>query len=69
MGYMVAMGPCYGCGVIITFNPERVPSIVVRGVREPICRSCVERANPLREANGLEPIVIFPDSYEPTEVT
>jgi hypothetical protein len=42
----------------------RVPSIDVSGSREPICRDCVERVNPMRKANGLEPIVPFDDAYE-----
>lgn len=67
MGYAMAMGPCIGCGRLFSFNPVAVPSAVVDGVREPICRDCVERANPIRIAKGLEPIVIRPDAYEPVE--
>lgn len=76
-GYMFILGSCFGCGQRFTFNADHVPSISinhdtgkvdpVRGVKEPICRSCVERANPIREKNGLPPIVIHPDSYEPQE--
>jgi len=74
-GYAIAMGPCYGCGQIFGYNPHRVPSIRVgpdelfspTGERKPICRSCVDRANPVRRANGLEPITVYPDSYEPIE--
>jgi hypothetical protein len=36
-------------------------------VREPICRNCVERVNPQRIKNGLEPIVPLPDAYEPVD--
>jgi len=48
------------------FNPLRVPSIrpTENSPREPICRACVERANPMRIANGLPPIAILPDAYE-----
>jgi len=67
MGYALCMGPCIGCGAIFSFNPMRVPSIRVRGEREPICRACVERVNPVRIANGLEPIVPLPDAYEGCE--
>jgi len=65
MGYVFILGNCVCCGSPFTFNPLRVPSVRVSGVREPICRTCVERANPLREAKGLEPIRILEDAYEP----
>jgi hypothetical protein len=67
MGYAIALGPCVGCGRVFGFNPHRVPSVIVNGEREPICRDCVERSNPARIANGLEPIAILPDAYEPLE--
>ena len=65
MGYMFGLSPCYGCKVPFTYNVDRVPSVVVNGVREPICADCVERVNPKRIANGLEPIVPLPGAYEP----
>lgn len=68
MGYMMAMGPCIGCKALFSFNPNRVPSVTVGGKKEPICRNCVDRANPLRVKNGLEPIVPAPDAYEAEEV-
>jgi hypothetical protein len=64
MGYALATGTCYGCGRVFSFNPVRVPSIPIDGVRKPICRECVERANPRRVANGLEPIVPAHDAYD-----
>ena len=67
MGYAFAMSACFGCGRTFSFNPVRVPSITVDGTRRPICRDCVERVNPLRVANGLEPIVPLPDAYEPVD--
>lgn len=67
-GWMFVLGDCYECGRPFTFNAEHVPSVVVDGQREPFCRECVERANPVRIANGLEPIVPHPDAYEPGEV-
>jgi hypothetical protein len=66
-GYMMGMAKCFGCGKPFWFNPHRVPSIIVDGEREPVCADCVERANPQRIANGLEPIVPLPDAYEPSE--
>jgi hypothetical protein len=42
----------------------RVPSITHNGDRKPICRECVTRVNPMRIANGLEPIVPAADAYD-----
>jgi hypothetical protein len=68
MGYMFVLGQCYGCKRMFSFNADWVPSVPINGVREPICRDCVERANPQRIANGLDPIVPHPEAYEPQEV-
>jgi hypothetical protein len=67
MGYAFAHSPCCGCGHFFSYNPVRVPSVRINGVREPICRACVERVNPLRIQNGLEPIKPFSDAYEPID--
>ena len=64
MGYAMMVGPCIGCGHIFGFNPMRVPSVRVNGVREPICLACVTLANEKRKELGLEPFVIKPDAYE-----
>jgi hypothetical protein len=65
MGYAQAFSPCFQCGKTFAYNPHRVPSVKVEGNREPLCRNCVEEANPLRIKNGLPPIMINPDAYEP----
>jgi hypothetical protein len=44
-----------------------VPSININGTRQPLCRSCIEVANPIRVENGLEPIEILPGAYEASE--
>lgn len=67
MSYMIAMGSCVGCGCVMCFNPHKVPSILVKGVREPVCRTCIERANPQRKAMGLEEFKIQPGAYEPAD--
>jgi hypothetical protein len=67
MGYAMAIGPCIGCGQIFPFNPMRVPSVRVNGEREPVCRACVERANPERIKRGLAPITVLPGAYEPAD--
>jgi len=66
-GVVQALSECYCCGRMFFYNPHRVPSIPVHGVREPICRSCVDAVNPRRVANGLEPIVPLPGAYEPMD--
>lgn len=33
MSAIMAMAPCFGCGSLFTFNPDKVPSI-------PICSGC-----------------------------
>ena len=67
MGCVFALSACCGCGGLFTYNPLRVPSLVVKGTREPICRSCLERANPERVARGLAPIEIRPGAYDSCE--
>jgi hypothetical protein len=69
MGFMLCTGQCCVCRGLFSFNPSRVPSAVVNGKREPICRACVERANPLREERGLPKINILPGAYEAEEVS
>lgn len=64
MGYVFATSPCANCGRLFNYNPNLVPSVRVNGVREPICRDCVEWANPLRKEKGLDPIKVLPGAYE-----
>lgn len=66
-GAVFCLAPCIGCGGLFCFHPDRVPSLLVDGVREPICEDCVRAVNPIRKANGLEEIVPLPGAYEPAE--
>jgi len=68
MGWMFVLGECAVCRKLFSFNADRVPSVVVRGQREPVCRACVEHANPLRKEKGLREIVILPGAYDAGEV-
>lgn len=68
MSYMQAVSACFGCGRTFCYNPELVPSVRVKGVREPFCLDCVERANPIRREKGLSEIVPAPGAYEAQEV-
>lgn len=63
MGFVFCVGTCFGCKGPMTFNPNLVPSISINGVKEPICKTCVDKVNPVRIKNGLEPIVLHPDAY------
>lgn len=65
MGYYLMVGTCVGCGRLFGFHPHQVPSILRNGIREPVCLDCINRANPIRKAQGLEEIVPLPDAYEP----
>jgi len=66
MGYAFVIGECYTCGKTFTFNPVRVPSTPdERGVKQPICRGCMEYINREREKMGKPPFTIPTDAYEP----
>jgi hypothetical protein len=67
MGYAYATSACFGCGRLFSYNPVRVPSIRHQGDRKPVCETCVERANPERIKNGLDPIVPHPEAYQPCD--
>jgi len=69
MAYMIAHSACFGCKRIFAYNPEWVPSIRDPKTceKEPVCRQCIDAANPHRIANGLEPIQVHPLAYTPEE--
>lgn len=65
MGYVMVTAPCFGCGKVFTFHPNKVPSINHDGAgRRPVCLECVERVNPMRAKNGLPLIEVMPGAYE-----
>ena len=64
MGYAFVIGDCFVCKRTFTFNPMKVPSLKDKeGVRQPICKSCIEMANKLKVEKGVEPFVIPVDAY------
>jgi hypothetical protein len=67
MAYVQAYSACYSCKRLIAYNPDLVPSIRINGVREPVCRACIQQANPVRIAKGLQPITISPGAYEASD--
>jgi len=67
MGYLIVIGPCFGCGKVFAFSAQRVPSVVVEGDRRPVCADCIEHVNPMRVANGLPLFTPLPGAYEAGE--
>jgi len=68
MGYAIMFGTCFCCRRTFGFNPNKVPSLRdADNVRQPVCKDCVDTANPVRIKNGLEPIHYAPDAYQPCE--
>ena len=67
MGYALAFGLCAQCKQPFGFNPVRVPSVRVNGEKEPVCKLCIDRANPIRKERGLPEFTVHPDAYEPVE--
>lgn len=64
MGYAFCLGTCINCAKSISFNPRRVPSIKVDGVKEPLCAECCAKWNEIhRVSKGLEPIPPHKDAY------
>ncbi len=61
---MMAMGACFGCGSLFSFNPVHVPSF--RG--EPVCGVCMGVVNEKRKTMGLVPHPISPEAYGAEEV-
>lgn len=65
IGWAVVYSACWCCGREFGYNPHRVPSIRIDGVREPTCRTCMKTANEVREAAGVKPHTILSGAYEP----
>jgi hypothetical protein len=65
--YSLVTGPCMACQRLFAYNQDHVPSHRVNGVREPICRKCIDGVNSIRIQRGDDPFPIHPDAYEPKE--
>jgi len=61
---MRVMGVCVCCTAMISFDPERVPFIKIKGQKQPLCESCVHETNERRKLLKLYPIVIPEGTYE-----
>lgn len=66
MGYAIMMGLCIACKRPIQFNPHAVPSLMIHGQREPLCRICAERWNALHPDKARP---IRPDAYSAIDET
>lgn len=66
MAYATVFSPCLNCNRVFGYNPHKVPSILVNGVKEPVCLDCIEAENARREANDLELLPEpHPEAYQP----
>jgi hypothetical protein len=61
---MRVMGVCACCAAIVSFDPDRVPTIKINGQKQPLCESCVGEANARRNLLKLQPIVIPEGTYD-----
>lgn len=62
MGYLFMVATCCSCHMTIGFNPHKVPSLVINGIREPLCENCANRWNELHPESARP---IQPGAYEP----
>lgn len=65
MGFCFAFSKCAACHQPFAYNPLRVPSVRINGVKEPLCRGCVLEWNVRMVKAGKEPHPIPDDAYEP----
>lgn len=63
MGFVLCFGTCISCRRLFYFNPVKVPSFRVNGIKEPICELCMNRVNDYREKHGMEHFKIPYDAY------
>lgn len=71
MGVYMFNSPCFVCGRLFSFHPNKVPSIPVKdgkphpeGTRMPICKECIDTINKMRAENGLPLIPYSIDAYK-----
>ena len=63
-----AYGACIHCRRLMAFNSHFVPSIRVKGRKEPLCQACFTEWNRIhRTSQSLEPEPLHPLAYAPTE--
>lgn len=62
MGYAMVISKCVACQKLIRYNPHKVPSIRVNGVREAICEGCYKLWHKLHDVPYEPPME---GAYEP----
>ena len=65
MGYAIVTGTCFGCQTFFGYNPHRVPSIRIDGVRQAICRNCAGIVQENQRRDNLPVTELHPEAYEP----
>jgi len=61
MGFAICFSNCFSCNRPFGFNPNNVPAYD----GQPVCKDCVDKANPIRIERGLEPIHYDETTYAP----
>lgn len=62
MGYAFVIGNCVACKRTVAFNPHKVPSLLVNGVRRELCEMCARRWNEMHPDQARQ---ILEGAYEP----
>ena len=65
MGYVMVAALCCSCGQLVIFNPNKVPSVRIRGEKQPLCKKCVDLVNEKRKLIKMPLFKIDPEAYEP----
>lgn len=63
-GYVSVIGPCWRCDAMFSMNPHKVPSVRINGVREPICKQCMDHLIAAEEKAGITPKRYADDAYD-----
>jgi hypothetical protein len=67
MGYALVISPCFGCNRTFSYHPSYVPAIRIKGIKQPVCQSCMDAANAKRKEMGMEPHPIHRRAYDVAE--
>ena len=62
--FVFITGPCLTCKNIFSYHPNKVPSVRVNGVREAVCKTCIDAANIKRREIGMTDLTYADDAYE-----
>lgn len=62
-----AIAACLGCNRMFSFDPMLVPSVLLAGVPQPVCKPCLDRVNGYRGQIGLPEIAAPPGAYQEDE--